>query len=155
MRLVLVALSAMVATSACRAEAHRADVPGTYVMNRGRAADTLWLMPQGHYTHLYRYPADAPIVRGGCWTWSRFENTPLVELDDFIMLSRRETFPSALRQQGGIWPAQIERSLLTGRVRLPVDDDVGWAYERVSPGLLGSGGGAAERCAAADVRPGT
>jgi hypothetical protein len=64
-----------------------------------------------------------------------------IELDDFIMHSRRESFPEAFRDQGGVWPAGVDRSLLTGAIFIPVDEDTGWAYERVSAELLGSGAG--------------
>ena len=125
---------------ACSVQARPSDVPGTYVMNQGRAADTLWIKPGGTYAHLYRYPGAAPILRRGSWTWGSVDEFAAIEVDDFIMLSRRESFPSANRSTGGIWPAPIERSPLTGAVFIPVDDDTGWAYERVSAAQIGSGG---------------
>lgn len=109
-------------------------------MNQGRAADTLWIKPGGTYAHLYRHPGEAPILRRGSWTWGSIGEIAAIEVDDFIMLSRRESFPSAIRTKGGIWPAQIERSPLTGAVFIRVDDDTGWTYERISTAQIGSGG---------------
>ena len=130
----------MIFATGCSVEARPADVPGTYVMNRGRAADTLWLEPGGTYAHLYRYPGEAPILRHGSWTWGSTGDVAVVEVDDFIMLSTRESFPDGIRSRGGIWPATIERSPFTGAVFIPVNDDTGWTYERISAAQIGSGG---------------
>lgn len=140
MRTRFVLLTAALFVTACSVQARPADVPGTYVMNKGRAADTLWIKPGGTYAHLYRYPGEAPILRRGSWTPASMPGLGAIEVDDFIMHSRRESFPSAVPTQGGIWPAPVERSPLTGAVFIPVDDDSGWTYERISTAQIGSGG---------------
>src|SRR6185503_13015572 len=44
------------------------EIPGTYVMNLGRAADTLFVDPGGTYRRVYRAPDQPVTIDSGSWT---------------------------------------------------------------------------------------
>jgi hypothetical protein len=102
-------------------------------MNTGRAADSLWLLPGGHYVHRYVAPATVPAVDSGGWEVEPRRGDELrVTLADFVMRSDAETWPVAPPSlRPGYWSTYVQRAS-RGRPALVVNDDLGWAFVRVA-----------------------
>jgi hypothetical protein len=111
------------------------EVPGTYVMNRGRAADTLMLQQDEHrrlYRRVYRMPGQPLVIDSGTWSVDRSRRPMVVRLTTIWPRWRAETEASTLRRSPltpVIWSAEPTRTL-SGRIRLWVDEDLDWAYVR-------------------------
>jgi hypothetical protein len=108
------------------------DVPGTYVMNRGRAADTLIVLQPGRYRRVYRMPGQPVIVDYGTWSVDRSRHQMVIKFATLWARWRAETEASSLRRSPlapVAWSVQPTRTL-NGRVKLLVDEDLDWAYVR-------------------------
>jgi hypothetical protein len=108
------------------------DLPGTYVMNRGQAADTLVLLEQGTYRRVYRRSGDSPVIDTGTWSVDTVHKELVVTLQGFWQRWRAETEMGVMRRTvltSGTWRAPLERTL-SGSIKLIVDSDVEWAYVR-------------------------
>ena len=106
------------------------ELPGTYVMNRGRAADTLILEREGHYRRVYAMPDKPVVIDTGRWTVETFHDEVYVAFASFWQRWRAESDMGALRRfpiAAGPWRAPPERTL-SGRIQLAVDPDLEWAY---------------------------
>jgi hypothetical protein len=117
----------------CGRQAALSEVPGTYVMNRGRAADTLFVRADGHYRRTYVYPGQQAVVDTGAWTVDTSGADIFVTFAGFLARWRAETDPPVLQAQlpatRGYWATKPERTA-SGRVQIVVDPDDGWAYVR-------------------------
>ena len=114
--------------SACRGQVRPEEVPGTYALNKGAAADTLVLGSRGSYTHLFVPLGQAAVRDTGSW---KAEATPTglrLTMSGFSMHPRVpiDSQPPVVR---GFWVVDIGRTL-GGRLRLPVDEDIGVYYVR-------------------------
>jgi len=119
---------AALALAACTQRADLRDVPGTYVMNRGRAADTLIVGTDRHYRRVYIAPGQAAVIDSGTWSVDTVGDQILVTFEHFAPRWRAETDAGPeLRLVIGYWPVEPERTL-GGAIRLVVDPDVDWAY---------------------------
>ena len=120
-----------VACGGCSRRPQLEEVIGNFVMNKGRAHDELMLYPTSLYVHNYM-PAGAPaVVDSGQWhVDSLYDNYRLV-FATFTMRARNETFPGA-PQGPGTWIVNVDKTI-TGKIRLDVDDDIGWFYEKRRP----------------------
>jgi aminoglycoside 6'-N-acetyltransferase I len=106
------------------------ELPGTYVMNRGRAADTLILDRQGHFRRIYAMPDKPVVIDSGRWTVDTFHETVYVAFATFSQRWRAESDMGALPRYpiaAGPWRAPPERGF-SGQIRLPVDPDLDWVY---------------------------
>jgi hypothetical protein len=106
------------------------DYAGTYVMNRGRAADTLILEAQGRYRRIYAMPGQTVAIDAGTWAADTFHGDVYIGFATFWPRWRSETDPSSLWRTpvvAAYWRALPKRAF-TGRIRLEVDDDLDWAY---------------------------
>ena len=124
----------VLASAACGRRARPDEVPGTYVMNRGRAADTLVVRPGGTYLRRYVAPGGAPATDSGAWSVDTATGEGRIVFEGFVARWRGEVFPGLPDPgggRGGLWAVAAERPP-GGGVRLPVNDDVGWAYVRVA-----------------------
>jgi hypothetical protein len=101
-------------------------------MNQGRAADTLVVRADGSYWRRYVAPGQAPVTDSGRWAVERVTGEALIGFENFAPRWQSETFPGVPGLPGarGLWPVAAERTL-AGTVKLPVNDDLGWAYIRV------------------------
>jgi hypothetical protein len=100
-------------------------------MDRGRAADTLVVREDGTYRHRYVTSSATAVTDSGRWSINTLDGDRLITFAQFTPRWRTESSPSEARPTGW-WPVQAERTL-GGTVRLPVDDDFGWAYVRIAP----------------------
>ena len=125
---LMAALTGMVVVG-CKATEQPTDVVGRYVMNRGKALDEIEVRPDGKYIHYYQPPDSLVRADSGTWELEMYKGRPLLLFYDFTPKHRRETNPWA-PQFRGLWPVYVTRTL-TDKLRLSVDDDVGWHYERV------------------------
>ncbi|MFN2570406.1 MAG: hypothetical protein ABR537_02170 [Gemmatimonadales bacterium] len=127
------ALCALLAAAGCSSwPINLREVPGTYVMNRGRAADTLVIQPQGRYVHMYRAPGQPVVVDVGAWSIDTIHKQAVVTLHGFWQRWRTETEASELLRHPlapGLWQVTPQRDAL-GRLRLMVDEDIEWLYVR-------------------------
>lgn len=127
-------LCAAIVTVACTRPAPPEAVPGTYVMNRGQAADTLVVLVDGRYWRRYVPPVGAAAVDTGRWEYDTMPgDAPRVSFARFPVRWQAETFPPDTTWRigpPGWWPPEVEQTW-RGQVRLPVDSDLGWAYERI------------------------
>ena len=128
---LLLALSA--GAVACTRAVPPEEASGTYVMNRGRAADTLVVHAGGTYVRRYAAPGRVVVTDSGRWSIDHIGRERVIGFAAFTPRWRSETFPGAAPPAVGWWPVQPERAALGGEVRLPVSDDLGWAYVRVGP----------------------
>ena len=105
-------------------------MPGTYVMNRGRAADTLILQANGHYRRIYAMPGQTVAVDTGAWSATTLHGDEWVTFTTFWPRWRAETETSTLYRfplKAGPWQALPGRTL-TGRLQMVVDEDIEWSY---------------------------
>jgi hypothetical protein len=116
------------------------DVPGTYVMNHGRAADTLFVQAHGRYRRIYAMPGENIAVDSGTWSVDSIYDVDRKRfhvLAAFAAFPRRwlaETEAALVRRSPRFllpesWPAVPERTL-TGRIQFVVDPDLEWSYVR-------------------------
>jgi len=108
------------------------DVPGTYVMNRGRAADTLIVLQQGRYRRVYRMPGQPVSIDSGTWSVDRSRRQMVIKFAALWPRWRAETEASSLRRSPlapVAWSVELTRTL-GGRVKFFVDEDLDWAYVR-------------------------
>lgn len=115
-------------------------IPGTYVMNHGRAADTLIVHPRGRYRRIYAMPGERVVIDSGKWS---VDSVYDLERNSFHVLAafasfqprwRAETQAAAVQRSPSLllpesWPAIPERTV-TGRIQFVVDDGLDWAYVR-------------------------
>jgi hypothetical protein len=111
------------------------EIPGTYVMNLGRAADTLIVEAGGKYRRIYAFPGRPVIIDSGTWAITSYHGDEVVVFTNFWQRWRAETEGSgSARHRAPItlndWRPVPERSLW-GRLQLPVEPDLQWTYERV------------------------
>lgn len=112
---------------------HR-EIPGTYVMNLGRAADTLIVIKGGTYRRIYASPNQPVMIDSGKWVITMYHGDEVVAFSDFRQRWRSETEGTgSARHRTPItaddWRARPERSLW-GRLRLPVEPELQWMYVR-------------------------
>ena len=101
----------------CSRRAAPEDLPGTYVMNRGRAADTLVLEPDGRYIRRYVAPRTAPVTDTGTWSIESVTGEGRLALEGFPARWQVETSPEAGDgTRRGLWAVTAERSL-SGSIR--------------------------------------
>jgi hypothetical protein len=108
------------------------DVPGTYVMNRGHAADTLFVLPGGRYRHVYAMPGQPVVIESGVWTVDQSRHPVVVIFESLWPRWRNETETSTL-SRSPLAPANLRAEAtrtITGRIKWWVDEDLDWAYVR-------------------------
>jgi hypothetical protein len=121
--------AALLVTSSCRGVPPDA-VPGTYVMNHGRASDTLVVRAGGTYIRRYAAPGQPPAIDSGTWSVDTASRGQMLGFDRFPTRWDAETpFASDRDTVRGLWLTIAHRDV-RGRVRLVVDDDLDWAYVR-------------------------
>ena len=116
--------------ASCSWTADLQDVPGTYVMNHGVARDTLVVRSDSTYQRTYLRPGAVAVIDRGRWGTSHIERDTYVSFDSFPVRWRTETSPNE-QPVAGVWPVIPERTI-TGKLKLVVDADLGWAYVQVT-----------------------
>jgi len=122
-------LIVMIVLAACSRPATKEEAVGVYVMNKGKAHDSLTVYPNGAYSRRYAAPGAASVVDSGRWTWDTINGEQFLTLEKFTPRWDYELFPPA-RGDPGFWPARPERRA-GGSVRIPVERDIGWFYIQV------------------------
>ena len=117
--------------ASCSVPASLDWVPGTYVMNRGRAADTLVVRANHSYERRYAMPGAAAVIDHGAWSVDTIEEHRYVTFEPFVARWKAETDPTGTAPTSGFWPVQPERTM-TGAIVLNVNSDLGWEYRRIS-----------------------
>jgi hypothetical protein len=112
--------------TACTRPADVRDVPGTYVMNRGRAADTLIVGADRRYRRVYVAPGQAAAIDTGGWSVDTVGDRVFVTFEHFSSRWRADLGLEPSRVVG-YWPVEPERTL-DGLIRLVVNSDLGLAY---------------------------
>ena len=112
---------------------HR-GIPGTYVMNLGRAADTLIINAGGTYRRIYAIPNQPVTIDSGTWVITMYHGDEVVAFSDFWQRWRAETEGTGSARHrapmiADVWRAVPERSLW-GRLQLPVEPELQWMYVR-------------------------
>jgi hypothetical protein len=129
----LARLAALIVVAACSEWPISArDVPGTYVMNRGRAADTLIVLPHGRYRHIYAMPGQRVVIDSGTWLVNQAPHQVAVRFSTLWARWRNETDGSYLRRSlltPMSWSVEVSRTL-SGRIRMYADENLDWAYVR-------------------------
>lgn len=132
-------LNAFVMVVACERPVSDTELPGLYVMNEGRAADTLWLRRDGRFVRRF-----VPNIGGGAvasidsgvWQMVRAsDRPPELVVRGITPWWETEMWPAGTSRppvQRTVWGAPVERAG-GGRPSLAVDYDLGWAYVRVQP----------------------
>jgi hypothetical protein len=115
--------------AACNSPASIDWVPGTYVMNRGSAADTLIVRLNHTYERRYVLPGSAAVIDRGAWSVDTLAGEQYVVFEPFWARWHAETGGSP--PTGGFWPVQPERTI-TGAIVLRVSEDEDREYRRVS-----------------------
>jgi hypothetical protein len=118
-----------IAVLACGRPVSNTDLPGLYVLDHGRAADSLWVYSDSHYVQRYGHPGTSVIADSSRWTVDSVGGKRLITFEGFVHYSRPERSPT-LDTVRGFWPVKPERSR-SGAIILPVDSDLDWAYRRV------------------------
>ena len=128
------ALMLCLACGCSRLGSHKA--PGTYVTGRRFVADTLWVSPDGTYTHVYAPDGGRMLVARGRWEYASRVGGPIVTFHDYPVRDYNGSVLDSSRT--GTWLAPFQRTAF-GSIVLQVDEDRGLRYRRVSPSMLGSG----------------
>lgn len=109
---------------ACNRDIRFGDVLGSYALNKGDAIDVVELRADSTYSHEITPRAGSANVERGAWT---LEDRRII-FTDFLMRAPKEG-EGGTPQVRGIWPASVDRDM-RGRLRLVVNDDLGWYYVR-------------------------
>lgn len=117
--------------AACDRTPRMGDVVGTYRLNRGDATDVIEIRDDSTYLHSVQSSRGDTIADSGKWTLEDTRGTWRVIFMDFLMRAPKEGQAGTL-QVRGIWPATLGHDL-RGRMRLTVNDDLGWYYVREDP----------------------
>lgn len=130
-RAVLATLVVVLAVACSELPINPRDVPGTYVMNRGRAADTLIVLPQGRYRRVYAMPGQPVVIDSGTWSIGRSGHQMVVKFGALSPRWETETEASARRRSPPLasasWSTEPTRTL-SGKMKLWVDEFLDWAY---------------------------
>lgn len=118
-----------------QASAH--DAPGTYVMDRPFVADTVWVLPDGTYRHVYAPDGGKTLVARGRWEYEPRVGERFVTFHDFPV---RDYYNGSVSNssQTETWSASFQRTAF-GSIVLQVNEARGLQYRRVSPFMVGSG----------------
>ena len=123
-------LAAALVASSCRRSVPPDAVPGTYVMNHGRAGDTLLVRAGGTYVRRYTAPGQPLAIDSGTWSVDTLLNDGMLGFNSFLTRWDAEVpFASGRDIFRGLWLTIAQRDF-RGSVRLIVDDDLDWAYVR-------------------------
>lgn len=122
---------AVLILAACNVPVSQDRVPGTYVMNRGRAADTLMIRANHSYERRYSLPGSTTHVDRGTWSFDSLRAERYITFDSFPPRWHAETRPRSWQDSRGFWPVMPERTI-TGGIVLGVDPDLDWEYRKVS-----------------------
>ena len=130
----LLALAIVTTVTACARPVGSSELAGTYVMNRGHAADTLILRPDGQYRRIFVVPGRGPAIDAGKWeTWGSGRELSIV-LSDFVPRWRVEMGPPGTQMDSiprGYSVLEPERT--GGVIQFVVDPDYDWAYVQRKP----------------------
>jgi hypothetical protein len=122
---------ALLVTAACARSVPPEEVPGTYVMNRGKAADTLVVRADRMYVRRYAAPGRPMAIDSGTWSPDHVGSSPMLGFQGFPMRWEVETSPDGRDTARVLWLVSAQRDA-RGGVRLLVDEDLDWAYIRVA-----------------------
>ena len=130
MRLSILALLLVipmgVGAAACTPRASPREVPGTYVLARGPAIDTLIVHADGRWTR--RLTVEGRAIRSDTGSWS----VEKVTGENRIVFENLDPEPPTDGStRSGMWAVAAERPLF-GQTRLPVSYDLDIAFIRVS-----------------------
>jgi len=120
---------------ACNTNFEEAELLGTYKANHGKGEDIIYLKKNGEYLHIFK-SSKKTYKENGTWGYETFQNEPMISFYNFNHRWRYEDWqqdpevnesPETIKN---IWPAHVERSLF-GKIRLGLDDDMGYYFEKV------------------------
>lgn len=103
---------------------------GGWVANHGKCPDSLFVNADGTYEH--RFLSDSGIViNNGTWKPEMIDDRGCIDFINFEFAL--PGYGSTYRWAPSHWPVEIERTL-TGKLRLCLDPDLGYYYEKVRGG---------------------
>jgi len=118
----------LIVLCACEAQFKESELVGTYKANHGKGEDIIVLKEGGKYLHSFK-TLEKTFEREGVWEYEIFEDQPLISFYNF-QHRWEDNYYTYKKDERNIWPAFIERSIF-GKIILPLDDDLGFYYEKV------------------------
>src|SRR4051812_49949639 len=88
----------LVATACAAWPIDERAIPGTYVMNRGRAADTLMVGSHGRYRRVYALQGEPVAIDSGTWTYDTYHGDVVVRFSSFWQRWQNEMDASWVRR---------------------------------------------------------
>ncbi len=120
----------LIALCACQVEFQESELIGTYKANHGKGEDIIVLKENGKYLHTFK-TSENLFEREGNWEYEIFKDQPLISFYNFQHRWRDNYYTYEFEKgERNIWPAFIERTIF-GKITLPLDDDLGFYYEKV------------------------
>jgi hypothetical protein len=120
----LIVLGIVWSGAACSRRTDRPAVCGRYVANHGKGLDALDLKSDGTYIYNCHLNDGSTFHNTGVWKFYYDGKEPRVTFDQFAFC-----LPGYGGRRLGYWDVEVERSW-TGRLRLTLDPDLNYYYER-------------------------
>lgn len=119
-------LIATLLTLACGFRAiTRDEVIGKYAANHGRGQDLLEIRADGKWVQRYVGADGTELMSEGPWEFESHDGTDWITFREFTL---RATEQLGIK---GLWGTTPTASWWSGRVRLGIDDDLGYYYEHL------------------------
>jgi hypothetical protein len=100
---------------------------GKYIANHGKGVDSLEVKSDGTYVHYYKSPDGEEFRNTNQWEFEHLHEEPWITFHKFI--PRWPRLPG-IKTQSGFWGVEVKRSFLTGNLRLCIDPDLNYYYEK-------------------------
>jgi hypothetical protein len=120
-------LTLLALLAACNQPSGSAHFVGSYLLDRGRARDTLLLLADGRYRHTTAIEAHALLSDSGTWRVTVVEGQPRLQLNQWVLWSVTDSGQQQLAADAGTWYARVD-TLPDGSIALPLGGDQPGAF---------------------------
>ena len=121
----LLLVAGLVVIFGCTSKVDRSMVVGKYYANYKNAVEILELKPDGSYEYYFKSPANFEIRHSNRWEFGYEDGIPIITFDQFVF-----GFPAYGAQIPGFWRVEVERSFWARNLRLGIEPDVGYYFEK-------------------------
>jgi hypothetical protein len=100
-------------------------VIGRYVANHQKGLDYLELKTDGTYILNFKSSDGKEFINTNQWEFEYRDGNPWITFSGFVF-----GLPGYGTQKPGFWLVEVEKSFLTGNLRLCIDPDLNYYYEK-------------------------